>query len=99
VKKAVAIVLGQCSQAVRDCLEAHQEWEAVKLSLDVICLLILIRTSLFNGATTRHAIHAIMDAQGAFMMLRQGKNVSSGSSIGKHNDSKRALPGLKHTIT
>ena len=73
VKKAFAIVLGQCSQAVRDRLEAHKEWEAVKSSLDVIRLLILIRTSLLSGATTRHTVHAIMDAQDAFMMLRQGK--------------------------
>jgi uncharacterized membrane protein YgcG len=73
IMKAFAIVLGQCSQAVRDRIEAHQDWNATKTSLDVIKLLILIRTSLFSGATTRHAVHAIMDAQDAFMSLRQGK--------------------------
>lgn len=39
--------------------------------MDVIALLKLIRSLLMTGAATRHAIHAILDAQDKFMMFRQ----------------------------
>jgi hypothetical protein len=51
---AYAIVLGQCSQAVRDRIEASHQWTAISTGNDVIGLLKLLRTLLFSGTIHDH---------------------------------------------
>jgi uncharacterized membrane protein YgcG len=76
-KQAYAMALGQCSPAVRDRLEASGQWADIKGTQDVLKLLKLIRSSLFSGATSRHNMHALQDAQDKFMSFRQGPRLSS----------------------
>ena len=49
---AFATVLGQCSPAVRDRLEASNRWSTISDANDLIGLLKLLRMSLFSGATS-----------------------------------------------
>mmetsp|Transcript_10843 Transcript_10843/g.13049 ORF Transcript_10843/g.13049 Transcript_10843/m.13049 type:complete len:102 (+) Transcript_10843:380-685(+) len=49
--KAFALILGQCSRAVRDRIEASSTWQGINDESDVIGLLKLIRQSIFTGAT------------------------------------------------
>jgi hypothetical protein len=76
-KQAYAIVLGQCSQAIRHRLEASTTWERVNASSDFILLLQLIPSCLFSGSTTRHEVHALQDAEDNFFMLKQTPNMSN----------------------
>jgi hypothetical protein len=82
-KQAYAVVLGQCSQAIRDRLEASNTWEAINTSSDVISLLELIRSCLFSGATTRHEVHALQDAEDNFLGLKQTTNMSNADYLDK----------------
>ena len=59
--RAYALVLGQCSQAVRNCLEAHADWNTINGSSDIIELLRLIQTCMTQQQTRKHPIHNIMD--------------------------------------
>ena len=47
-QKAYALILRQCSQAIRDCLEAHASWSTVNDASDVIELLKLIYSSIYE---------------------------------------------------
>jgi hypothetical protein len=60
--------------------EAHTSFKAIKASLDVIMLLHLIRSSLFSGATSRHTMHALLEAQDAFMPWRQTSRMTNNSA-------------------
>jgi hypothetical protein len=82
-EKAYAIILGQCSQAIRDRLEAHPTWNTIDSASDVIKLLKLIRTSLFSGATSRNATHALVEAQDAFISFRQSSRMSNAAYFDK----------------
>jgi hypothetical protein len=76
-KQAYALVLGQCSPAVRSRLEASPQWAATDAASDVIALLKLIRSSLYSGATSRQAMHGLVEAQKRFNNLQQSGRMSN----------------------
>ena len=51
--KVFSLVLGQCSQTIHDRLKALVQWEDVNHNTDVIELLQLIQTSLYNHTTMK----------------------------------------------
>ena len=76
-KQAFAVVLGQCSQTVREQIRASTSWRTVNDNSDLMGLLRLVRESLYTGATTRHPIHSLQEAEEALMSFRQGDNMSN----------------------
>lgn len=76
-KQAYALVLGQCSPAVRSRLEASPQWASTDSASDVIALLKLIRSSLYTGATSRQAMHGMLEAQRRFMTIQQSNRMSN----------------------
>ena len=44
----VSLILGQCSETIRDRIEAHKQWDLVKTSSNALGLLRLIRQSLYQ---------------------------------------------------
>ena len=76
-KQAFAVVLGQCSQTVRERIRASTSWRTVNDNSDLMGLLRLVRESLYTGATTRHPIHSLQEAEEALMSFRQGDNMSN----------------------
>eukprot|EP00521_Asterionellopsis_glacialis_P009862 CAMPEP_0195281132 /NCGR_PEP_ID=MMETSP0707-20130614/574_1 /TAXON_ID=33640 /ORGANISM="Asterionellopsis glacialis, Strain CCMP134" /LENGTH=311 /DNA_ID=CAMNT_0040339981 /DNA_START=103 /DNA_END=1035 /DNA_ORIENTATION=- len=75
--KAFALILGQCSRAVRDRVEASSEWNDINDESDVIGLLKLICQSIFTGATTRKKGQSLADAELAFYGFRQGDRMTN----------------------
>ena len=74
-QKAYALILGQCSQAIQDCLEAHASWSTVNDVSDMIELLKLIHSSIYQQATTRKGTHALIEAESALMQFHQTKRL------------------------
>ena len=93
-KLAYATVLGQCSPAVRDRIEASNTWASISSANDVIGLLKLLRISLFSGATSRHVIHAIQEAQEKFHAFRQSKHMSDADYLARFKNLHDAMVSL-----
>lgn len=85
-KQAYAVVIGQCSRTVRDRLQGSTTWNTIHAQSDVISLLKLIRTSLFSGATSRHHVHALQEAQDDFMSLYQHHRMSNAMYLERFKD-------------
>ena len=60
--KIFPLILGQCSRTIRDRVEAAPNWDEINRTSDVMQLLVLIRQSLCQGATTKHATHDLTEA-------------------------------------
>jgi len=76
-KQAYALVLGQCSPTVRSRLEASPKWSSTDAASDVIALLKMIRSSLYSGATSRQAMHGMLEAQKRFVTIQQTSRMSN----------------------
>jgi len=85
-QQAYAVVLGQCSEALRNRLEAAGNWNNVHRNTNVIELLRLIRRCMRTRGTTRHATHSLQDAQDRFASFKQGNRMANASYFTKFKD-------------
>ena len=76
-EQAFSVILGQCSPAVRDRIQAQRIYAHVKADLDVIELLRLIRTSLYAGGTSKKTEQSAQEAVERLMMFKQGSRMSN----------------------
>ena len=83
LKRVFALVLGQCSQTIRDRVEASSEWKKANSESDTIALLKLIQKSLYNQATGKQFIHAQIEAELALHKFIQGRNMSNSDYLDK----------------
>ena len=75
--RAYALVLGQCSQAVRNRLKAHADWNTtINGGSDMIELLRLIQTCMIQRQTRKHPIHNIVDNEKTILNFKQGRGMS-----------------------
>ena len=74
--RAYALVLGQCSQAVRNRHETHVDWSTINGGSDVIELLRLIQTCMTQRQTRKHLIHNIVDNEKTVLNFKQGRGMS-----------------------
>jgi hypothetical protein len=58
---AYAIVLGQCSPALINRLEAHEDFTTINAGYDLVGLLELIHKCMYTGATTKDPEHALTE--------------------------------------
>jgi hypothetical protein len=72
-----ALVLGQCSQALSNRLEAADEWSAINSASDVIKLLGLIQKCMMQRETRRYSVHAIVEAKIRACTYKQGRHTSN----------------------
>jgi hypothetical protein len=70
-RRAHAIVWGQCSLTIQDCVKASATYQQVSTDLDLIELLQLIWTSMYTGATSKDTAHALIDAMERFHAFKQ----------------------------
>lgn len=77
MEKVFLLVLGQCSRAIRDRLEAAENWDAINNDSDTLELLRLVRQCMYNRATTRKSTHTLWEATNALHKFRQGERMSN----------------------
>jgi Reverse transcriptase (RNA-dependent DNA polymerase) len=69
--KVFGIILGQCTKAMKDQIEADSNWTTVNAGTDVIGLLKLIRAHSHGAQPKREASHLLLDAIQEFYGYRQ----------------------------
>ena len=69
--KVFAIILGQCTKAMKDQIEADTGWAAINDNSDVIGLLKFIRAHSHGAQPNREASHMLLDAIQEFYRYRQ----------------------------
>ena len=84
--RAYALVLGQCSQAVRNRLEAHADWNTINGGSDVIELLRLIQTCMTQRQTRKHPVHNIVDNEKTVLNFKQGCGMSDNDYYQRFQD-------------
>jgi len=92
--RAYALVLGQCSQALSNRLEADTEWDHVNTSSNLIGLLKLIQQCMIQRQTCKYNVHMVFDAEYAFYTLQQGRHMSNHDYYTKFKDVVKTLEGL-----
>ena len=65
MQRIFPVVLGQCSDEIRDRVEASPSWARVNGDNDVFELLQLIRKAMHQRATSRYETHTYIDAKNA----------------------------------
>ena len=69
--RVFALLLGQCSQALRNRMEPHEDWVTINNDSDVIALLRLIQTCMSHKQTRRDTDHAAVEADIAIYRFTQ----------------------------
>ena len=85
-KQAYVVVLGQCSQPVRDRLTASEAWQGIQVDTDLMGLLRLIRQCLYTGATTKKDAVSLQEAEEALFHFKQGEHMSNHEYLEKFRD-------------
>ena len=83
--RVFSLVIGQCTQGMRDVLEASQSWSSINDSDDVIELLKLIKISTYNQTTRKKDVLAMIQAEERFVKFKQG-NLSNAQFLEKFKD-------------
>ena len=84
--RAYVLVVGQCSQAVRNRLEAHADWNTINGGSDIIELLRLIQTCMTQRQTRKHPIHNIVDNEKTVLNFKQGCGMSDNDYYQRFQD-------------
>ena len=82
-EKVFFLVLGQCSQSVRDRLEGSPTWGTIMSTKDLIALLRLIRASMYQQAANQAPVHSLLEAEAALHKFRQTENMSNATYLEK----------------
>ena len=102
-KRIYALVIGQCSPAMKDRLESSNGYDSINRESDPIKLLKLIRDSMYKKVVTRKPVHALVDAEADLMSIRQEPNQSVSSYYEKFGTccglQKPRRSARSHTIT
>ena len=69
--RVYALVLGQCSQALRNQMEASDTWRAFNETSDVMKLLQLIQNCMIQCQTCRKPVHSLLDAEAQVYGFKQ----------------------------
>ena len=85
-KRIYALVIGQCSPAMKDRLESSHGYDSINKQSDPIKLLELIRDNMYKKVVTRKPIHALVDAETDLMSIRQEPNQSVSSYYEKFKE-------------
>jgi hypothetical protein len=83
--RVYALILGQCSQALRNHMEANEEWERINDESNVMDLLHLIQGCMTQRQTRQKPVHTLMDAEAQVFGFRQ-KNLADNEYYDKFKD-------------
>jgi hypothetical protein len=83
--KVYSLILGQCSQALRNRLEASTTWAAINDGSDVIRLLQLVQTCMMQRQTRQYPLHSLWDAENHVFKFQQ-RNLANNEYYDKFKD-------------
>ena len=76
-KAAFAIIMGQCSDTLKDKMKTYDEWETIQSNLTVIELLELIRTAMYSGTATSKSTLTVIEAQLGLLNCKQTRKMTN----------------------
>ena len=85
-KRIYALILGQCSPAMKDRMEATPGYASINKDSDPIELLKLIRDNMYKKIVTRKPVHALIDADNDLFSIRQEPNQTLSSYYEKFKE-------------
>ena len=91
--RVFALLLGQCSQALRNRMEPHEDWHGINLTSDVIELLKLIQSCMSQKQTRKDPDHAVVDADIMLYRFTQN-NLADNSYYEKFKDLVQTVESL-----
>jgi hypothetical protein len=74
--RAYALVWGQCSDALREKVKAHKDYQNAHQLGSVVELLKVVKTEMFTFQTQKYGPQAMHEAKRRFYMLRQDKHTT-----------------------
>jgi hypothetical protein len=78
MQRIYSLILGQCSQALRNRLEAHRNWAATNAISHVIELLTIIQMCMILRQTRKYETRSLLlDAEAMVLAYKHGKNESN----------------------
>ena len=66
-----ALVIGQCSQALWNWMEASEWWSRINEALDVMALLQLVQNCMIQRQTRQEPVHSLFDAEAHVYNFKQ----------------------------
>ena len=76
-KAAFAIIMGQCSDTLKDKMRTYNEWNNIQTDLTIIPLLELIRTAMYSGTATSKSTVTCIEAEFGLLNCKQTKKMSN----------------------
>ena len=76
MQRVFALILGQCSDTIKNRIRSDQQWLVIAQNCDVIRLLTLIRDGLYQNAANLDKTHAMIEADERLNKFRQGDKMS-----------------------
>ena len=70
------LILGQCSDTIKNRIRSDQQWLDIDQKCDVISLLMLIRDGLYQNAANLDKTHAMIEADERLNKFHQGEKMS-----------------------
>jgi hypothetical protein len=84
-QRIYALTLGQCSQALRNRMEAHNDWNDTDRRSSVIGLLTIVQVCMTLRQTRKHEVHSLFEAETTVFAYKQ-KLVSNHEYYEKFKD-------------
>ena len=76
MQRVFALILGQCSDTIKNRIRSDQEWSTIDQKCDVTKLLTLIRDGLYQNAANLDKAHAMIEADERLNKFHQGDKMS-----------------------
>ena len=76
-KAAYDIIIGQCSDSLKDKMKTYANWNTIQSDLDIINLLELIRTTMYSGTATNKSTLTYIEAELSLLNCKQKKKMTN----------------------
>ena len=76
MQRVFALILGQCSDTIKNRIRSDHEWSTIDRECDVTKLLTLIQDGLYQNAANLDKMHAMIEADERLNKFRQGDKMS-----------------------
>ena len=76
MQQVFVLILGQCSDTIKNRIQSDQHWPDIDQECDVTRLLTLIRDGLYQNTANLDKTHALIEADERLNKFRQGDKMS-----------------------